>query len=169
MPRVLGLDPGSYRTGWGVVEGVGGQNYTRVASGVIAASGELAARLATISHELKSIVERYRPIALAVESSFVGPSPRSGLILGQAKGAALAVASLAGLEVYEFAPRSVKKALTGSGSSGKSQVAYMVRAILAMPKPAAEDESDALAVAVYHLQSLGTSARLSETGQGGPP
>jgi crossover junction endodeoxyribonuclease RuvC len=147
---VLGIDPGSRRCGYGVVAREGGR--LRVVESGVLVPGErpMAERLALILDGLALVIERARPDEVAVEQVFSGASPRSALVLGQARGVALAVAARAGLPVHEYAPSAVKLAFTGSGRAGKDQMLRTARALLGV---AAElsDEADAIALAVCHL------------------
>jgi crossover junction endodeoxyribonuclease RuvC len=153
MPRkmiVLGIDPGSHRCGFGVVAREGSRLVV-VESGVIEPGDlPLADRLATILDGLSAVVARTRPAEAAVEQVHTGPSPRSALILGQARGVALAAAAKGGLPVFEYQPSEVKLAFTGSGRAGKEQMVRTARQLLGV-EAERSDEADALAVAVCHL------------------
>lgn len=148
---VLGIDPGSRRCGYGLVERSGSRFRARRA-GVIApgATLPLAPRLARILDELSRIIAESGADAVSVETAFCGQSPRSALVLGQARGVALAAAARAGLPVYEYAPAEVKRAFTGSGRADKAQMMRTARTLLGID-PARADVADALAVAVCHL------------------
>jgi len=147
---VLGIDPGSRRCGYGVVAREGG--LLRVLESGVLVPGErpMAVRLALLLEGLTLVIERARPDEVAVEQVFSGVSPRSALVLGQARGVALAVAARAGLPVHEYAPSAVKLAFTGSGRAGKDQMIHTARAILGVTAERS-DEADALALAVCHL------------------
>jgi crossover junction endodeoxyribonuclease RuvC len=152
MPRVivLGIDPGSRRCGYGVVAREGGR-LTVVESGVLVAGERpVAERLALILCGLEALIARARPDEVAVEQVFSGTSARSALVLGQARGVALAAAARAGLPVHEYAPSAVKLAFTGSGRAGKEQMVRTARAVLGVAARLS-DEADALALAVCHL------------------
>lgn len=144
----FGIDPGSLKTGWGVLS-IEGSRARMVDCGVIMApsSRELPARLAIISEELGQLLERHRPDGAFLESIFHAKSARSALILGHARGVAMLACERAGLSVLEISPSEVKKAVSGSGRAEKSQVAEMIRVLLGLPQVAQEDASDALAVA----------------------
>ena len=150
LVAVLGIDPGSRRCGYGVVERTG-KGLSRIDSGVLV-PGDLPMpeRLARIFEELSRIAERSGVDAVAVEIAYCGRSARSALALGQARGVALAAAARAGLPVFENAPAEVKRAFTGSGRAEKAQ---MVRTALTLfgREARLSDEADALAVAVCHL------------------
>jgi crossover junction endodeoxyribonuclease RuvC len=156
---VLGIDPGSLRTGWGVVA-TDGSRLVAVDVGVLrpAAGLPLAGRLSCLHHELSRILEMYAPEAVAIEAVFHGPNVRSLVTLGQARGALLAAAGARGVPVLELSPAEVKKAVTGRGSATKDQVAQMVGVLLgaqARAQLAAAalpvDATDALAVAIAAL------------------
>lgn len=152
--RVLGIDPGSRITGYGIVEGQNGK-LVHVDNGNIAPDSGLAlsVRLRTIFESLKEIIEKYNPDTVAVENVFVAKNVRSSLLLGHARGIAMVTASLANLDVSEYTPLEVKKALVGTGGASKEQVQKMVKIMLSLPEVACEDASDALAVAICHLNS----------------
>jgi crossover junction endodeoxyribonuclease RuvC len=147
---VLGIDPGSRRCGYGVVAREGAR--LRVLDSGVLVPGELpiAERLGLILGGLGEVIARARPEEVSVEAVFSGVSARSALVLGQARGVALAVAARAGLPVFEYAPSEVKLAFTGSGRAGKDQMLRTARMLLGI-EPDLDDEADALAVAVCHL------------------
>ncbi|WP_242394344.1 crossover junction endodeoxyribonuclease RuvC [Anaeromyxobacter oryzisoli] len=147
---VLGIDPGSRRCGYGVVERERARLRV-VESGVLVPGAlPLAIRLGRILDGLEALVARARPGEVSLESVFSGASPRSALVLGQARGVALAVAARAGLPVFEYAPAEVKLAFTGNGRAGKDQMLRTARMLLGVA-PDLSDEADALALAVCHL------------------
>lgn len=145
----LGIDPGSRRTGWGVVRAEGSQ-LSCLGFGVIAAEldGPLAERLVTIFEGLTEALESHRPETVFLESIFHHKSAKSALVLGQARGVALLAAARALREVGEVSPAEVKKAVTGSGRAEKEQVQEMVRILLGLRARAPADASDALAIAI---------------------
>jgi len=150
--RILGLDPGSLRTGYGVIDCAGG-TLTIVAQGCIAtAGGPLADRLRIIHAKVTQLIQEHRPQEIAVERVFLSKNADSALKLGQARGAALA-AIPATLGVHEYAPRAIKLAVVGVGGAEKSQVAHMVRHLLALEIKLGADAADALAVAICHANS----------------
>ena len=149
--RVIGIDPGLRRTGWGIIE-LNGNQLRHVGNGVCKslASDDLANRLFQIYSQLKQVIQLYKPTCAAVENTFVSKDASGTLKLGQARGIALLVPAEAGLRVFEYAPNMVKKTVVGVGHADKVQVAHMVK----MQLPAAEvegyDAADALGVALCH-------------------
>lgn len=165
--RVLGLDPGSLRTGYGIVD-CDKQGERHVASGCVHAKGtDLAMRLHLIHRRLLQLVEEFRPDEVAVESVFMHRNADSALKLGQARGAALTAAVAQGAQVYEYAPRAVKLAIVGNGGADKVQVAHMVRALLGIGATTTSDVSDALAIALCHAHARRTAAQLAAMGPSG--
>ena len=148
--RVLGIDPGSQRTGFGVLD-VAGSRLTYVASGIIRTSQvDFATRLCEIFRCMQSIVAQYQPQEIAIEKVFVNRNPDSALKLGQARGAAICGTIDAKAEVFEYATRQIKQAVVGSGSAEKTQVQLMMKSLLRLEGPVAADAADALAAAVCH-------------------
>jgi crossover junction endodeoxyribonuclease RuvC len=147
---ILGVDPGSHATGFGVVRT--GPVARMLAGGVIrtAARDELPARLLAISTALDEVIAANRPDAMAVEDLFNARNPRSALILGHARGVILLAGARAGLPVHAYAPRDVKQALTGNGGATKEQVRFMVMRLLGLAQEPPLDQSDALAVALAY-------------------
>lgn len=167
MSRILGIDPGSRATGFGVVD-ADGARLVYLASGVIRTSGDFGPRLRTIFLELQQVIGEYRPDGVAVEQVFVQRNVASALKLGQARGVAICAAAVLDMEVAEYAPRTIKLALTGSGAADKEQVQQMVRQLLGLRGNLQEDAGDALAVAICHAQQqrLGAGLRAATTGLG---
>lgn len=158
--KILGIDPGSRRTGFGIIE-VRGDRAELLHSGVInAGGGEFTERLGTIFSALCELIRGYRPDEVAVESVFVSHNASSALKLGQARGAAICAAIAAGLPVSEYAPRAVKQAMVGKGGADKRQVQHMVRVLLNHSEALPEDAADALAVALCHQHTQQTLNRL---------
>lgn len=156
--RILGVDPGSRVTGYGVIEAAPGGN-RHVASGCIRVGGEdMAGRLRRIVEGLREVSERYAPSELAIERVFVSRNAESALKLGQARGAALV--AVPGIPVFEYAATRVKQAMTGTGKASKTQVQHMVRVLLSLPEAPPTDAADALAVALCHAHSRGTLVRM---------
>lgn len=150
--RILGLDPGSRVTGFGVIDsGPAGPRY--VASGCIrVGTGAIATRLLAIHREVGEIVGQYSPGEVAIERVFMHRNPDSALKLGQARGAALCGACRGGMAVFEYAPRAVKLAVTGHGGADKLQVQHMIRRLLGVQGRIGSDAADALAIALCHAQ-----------------
>ncbi len=150
---VLGIDPGSETTGWGVVEG-DARRCKLVGYGTVKASTRwsFAARLLKISVGVESVIEKFRPDVCAVEESFFAVNAQTALKLGHVRGVVLLAAERAGVEIAEYAPRLVKQTVVGYGAAEKQQVQEMMRVLLKLKEPPAPfDASDALAVAVTHL------------------
>jgi crossover junction endodeoxyribonuclease RuvC len=151
--RVLGLDPGSQRTGYGVIDCQAGTE-RHVTSGCIDVAGQdMVVRLQRIYGAVSALVLEHRPDMVAIERVFVHRNPDSALKLGQARGVALCAAASMGASVYEYAPRAIKMAITGYGAAAKPQVAQMVRSLLLLEIKLTADAADALAVALCHSQS----------------
>jgi crossover junction endodeoxyribonuclease RuvC len=150
--RILGLDPGSLRTGFGVIDCAVG-SLTIVAQGCIATrGGPLADRLRIIHAKVTELIQLHNPQEIAVERVFLSKNADSALKLGQARGAALAAVPAA-LEVHEYAPRAIKLAVVGVGGAEKAQVAHMVKQLLRVDLKLAADAADALAVAICHAHT----------------
>jgi crossover junction endodeoxyribonuclease RuvC len=161
--RLLGLDPGLRSTGWGVVEAQG--NVLRfVAAGVVATdpADDLAVRLDALYRGLREVVARQRPGAAAVEETVVNVNAASSLKLGQARGVVLLAAAHAGLAVTEYASKTVKRAVVGTGAAQKRQVAMMVRVLLPGSARLSGDAADALAVAICHAHHDAARVRLDQ-------
>jgi crossover junction endodeoxyribonuclease RuvC len=150
--RILGLDPGSRRTGFGLIECRSGDS-VYLAHGCIVGEGEtMAERLRTIFEGVQGLLDKHRPDEVAVERVFVNRNVDSALKLGQARGAAICAVPQV-TPVFEYAPRAIKLAVVGSGKAEKLQVAHMVRTLLQIQIRIGADASDALAVAVCHAHS----------------
>jgi len=149
--RILGIDPGLRRTGWGLIE-ADGNRLIYVACGSVETSERagLGPRLVTLHDGLIAVIERYRPQEAAVENTFVNGNGASTLKLGQARGIAMLVPSRSGLSVAEYAPTLVKKTIVGSGHGEKAQIRMMIGVLLPKADPQSEDAADALAIAVCH-------------------
>jgi crossover junction endodeoxyribonuclease RuvC len=159
--RVIGIDPGLRRTGWGVVDVAAGR-IAHVANGVCLSEGvELAARLFSLHVALTAVMQKYAPDAAAVEQTFVNKDASGTLKLGQARGIALLVPAQAGLAVAEYAPNAVKKVVVGVGHADKTQVAHMVRLQFPGVALAGPDAADALAVALCHAHLARSAGRLA--------
>ncbi len=152
--RILGLDPGLRRTGWGVIV-LDGARLSHVAHGVIAPddSLSLAERLLIVFEGVAEVVARHAPHEAAIEETFVTANGSSTLKLGHARAAAMLAPARAGLEVAEYAAKVVKKSIVGTGGADKDQVAFMVRRILPSAGNPTADAADALAVAIAHAHA----------------
>jgi crossover junction endodeoxyribonuclease RuvC len=160
--RVLGIDPGSDTTGWGVIEG-DGRRYRLLECGVIKTlTGQrFPARLLRISKGIEDVITRLSPDSCAIEDGFLATNVKVTLKLGQVRGVAMLAAERAALEIHEYSPRTVKQTVVGYGNAEKHQVGEMVRVLLslkAVPQP--HDAADALAVAICHFHHAGIQKRL---------
>ncbi|MCO5162118.1 MAG: crossover junction endodeoxyribonuclease RuvC [Mesorhizobium sp.] len=157
--RIIGLDPGLRRTGWGVVESQG--NALRfIASGTVTSNekDDLAARLCQLHDGIGAVIASHSPDEAAVEQTFVNANPSSTLKLGQARGIAMLVPARAGLRVAEYAPNAVKKSVIGVGHGDKAQIRMMVRVLLPKATFESDDAADALAIAICHAHHRQSSA-----------
>ena len=159
--RIIGIDPGLRKTGWGVIE-ANGDAVCQVANGTCdtKASDSLAFRLKTIFENLTKIVDLYYPDQAAVENTFVNKDAVNTLKLGQARGICMLVPALAGLEVEEYAPNAIKKAVVGVGHATKDQIEYMIKLQFPYIKLNGADATDALAVAICHASHMRYSMQL---------
>lgn len=156
--RIIGVDPGSRSTGYGVVDAVG-TRLVHVASGrVRAGDGDWPGRLRRIFEELGGTLDAHVPQEFAIEKVFMHRNPASALKLGQARGVAILAASMRSLPVHEYSPNEVKQAVTGKGHASKEQIQYMTRILLALSEPPQSDQADALAVAICHAHLRTTIA-----------
>ena len=155
MDRILGVDPGSRITGYGVIEADRGQ-LRFVACGVIKTTVKypLNYRLGEIFDGLNEVVQVHNPVVAAVEDVFLANNPRSALKLGQARGAAVVAAIQNGLQVYDYTPRAIKQAVSGYGQAEKGQMQHMVRLLLGLSGTPSSDAADALGVAICHANQL---------------
>jgi crossover junction endodeoxyribonuclease RuvC len=163
--RLIGLDPGLRATGWGVIDAVGNR-LGHVANGVVRtdANGALADRLKQIHDGLRAVLAEWRPAAAAVEETFVNKNANSTLKLGQARGVAMLVPALAGLQVHEYATNLIKKSVVGSGHADKDQIRAMVHRLLPGIAIDSGDAADALAVAICHAHHAASQARWRTSG-----
>ncbi len=159
---IIGFDPGLGSTGWGVIA-VEGNRLSHVANGQVRTDPKhsLPARLVRLEAGLASVLDAHGPAAAAVEEVFLNANPQSTLKLGQARGVVLLAAARRGLEVGEYAPRLVKKAVVGVGGAEKAQVHAMIQRLLPGVKVAGPDAADALAVAITHAHHLATARRVA--------
>jgi crossover junction endodeoxyribonuclease RuvC len=148
--RILGIDPGLRLTGYGVIDKVG-QQLTYVASGVVRTeTGELPGRIKIIFDGVMEVLGQFQPDAAAIEKVFVNVNPQSTLLLGQARGAAIAALTVGGKPVFEYTALQVKQAVVGNGHADKIQVQHMVKRLLNLPAEPRADSADALACAICH-------------------
>jgi crossover junction endodeoxyribonuclease RuvC len=160
MRRIIGIDPGSRITGYGIIDS-DGRRSRYVVSGCVAISGEdLAARLNVVFQEVNDLIEAHRPHELAIEQVFMARNAASALKLGHARGAAICAAVSHGLPVAEYSARSIKQAVVGRGGASKEQIQHMVRYLLALSGSPRADAADALAVALCHAHTGATLNRL---------
>jgi crossover junction endodeoxyribonuclease RuvC len=151
--RVLGVDPGSRATGWALVIAEGNRVRLERAGVVRPRGAELAARLADLDGRFSELLVELEPDCAAVESSFSGRNPKSGLTLAESRGALLAALGRAGIPVFPYTPAQVKSAMVGHGTADKHQVAFMVVRLLGLNGPPASDAADAAGVALTHIHS----------------
>jgi crossover junction endodeoxyribonuclease RuvC len=160
MSRILGIDPGSRFTGFGIIE-VNGDHAATVHHGVIkTGGGEFPERLGVIFAGIRELIDEFKPDEAAIETVFISRNPNSALKLGQARGAAMCAAISRGLPVAEYSPRSVKQAIVGRGGADKVQIQHMVQVLLQLQEKPAEDAADALAVALCHQHTQQTAERM---------
>lgn len=163
--RILGVDPGTQVTGWGIVEMTRG-GARHVAHGCVRTDTKqpLWTRLAVIHAAITEVAAEYQPSALALERCFVSKNAATALKLGHARGVIMIAALSVQAEVFEYGPTEIKNAVVGNGRADKTQVAEMVRLVLGLPKAAPQDASDALAAALCHVQGAGMRRRLAMAG-----
>lgn len=162
LTRIIGLDPGLRRTGWGVVDS-DGVRLSYVASGLITSTADmdLAYRLRELFEGISGVIAAHRPHEAAVEETFVNDNARSTLKLGQARGMALLAPAMRGLVVAEYPPNLIKKSVTGAGHAEKRQIEAMIGFLLPKARVESADEADALAIAICHANHRQTRARLA--------
>jgi crossover junction endodeoxyribonuclease RuvC len=162
--RIIGIDPGLRRCGWGVIETLGNR-LSFLAAGTVTppVDGSLAERLTILFAGLGEVLERFRPEEAAVEETFVNVGARSALILGQARGVALLAPAMRGLPVSEYAANLVKKSVVGTGHADKDQIQLMVRTLLPTADFKGADAADALAIAICHAHHRVAARRLKAT------
>ncbi len=161
--RIIGIDPGLRRTGWGVIES-DGVRLGYVASGYVESDKDevLAYRLRQIFEGVAGVIASFKPREAAVEETFVNDNARATLKLGQARGIAMLVPAQAGLAIGEYAPNAVKKAIVGVGHAEKHQIAHMIGIHFPGVKLSGPDAADALAIAITHAHHLQSGSRLSD-------
>ena len=157
--RIIGVDPGSRSTGYGIVD-ASGSRLLHIASGFVrAGEGDWSGRLRKIFEELGAVIDIHAPHELAIEKVFMHRNPSSALKLGQARGVAILSGALRSLPVHEYSPNEVKQAITGKGHASKEQIQYMTRVLLSLREPPQTDQADALAVAICHAHMRTAMAR----------
>lgn len=159
--RILGIDPGLRRMGWGVIESEG-SSLRFIGSGTIKSADKapLAIRLTQLFHGLDEVLKSFEPEEAAVEATFVNKDAKATLKLGQARGIAMVVPSLAGIDVAEYAPNQVKKTVAGSGHGDKQQIRTMVKILMPRAVFDTDDAADALAIAICHAHQRGALNRI---------
>jgi crossover junction endodeoxyribonuclease RuvC len=154
--RIIGIDPGLRRTGWGMIA-CEGSRLSHIADGVLTSDQtlSLAERLVQLRTQLAQVIAEWRPDEAAVEETFVNTDARATLKLGQARGIALLVPAEAGIPIAEYAPNQVKKTVVGAGHAEKDQIHHMVKILLPRAQPKSADAADALAIAICHAHHRG--------------
>lgn len=158
--RILGIDPGSRITGFGIIERDGNRTHYVESGCVRAGDGDFMPRLKTIFDGISEIVATYRPAEVAIERVFMHRNPDSALKLGQARGAAICAVLQAGLPISEYTPAEIKQATVGKGNAAKAQIQHMVQALLQLPGIPQADAADALAVALCHIHTSQTLVQI---------
>jgi crossover junction endodeoxyribonuclease RuvC len=163
--RVLGVDPGTVATGWGVIDQAG-QRLTYVDGGVIRARGALPQRLLRVYEEARRLLSAFAPTCVSLEKTFVGENVQSAFRLGEARGVILVASAQAGVPVCEYSPAEIKVAVAGNGRAVKEQMQIMVARLLSLNAALAGDEADALGAAICHLHTQSFAARVREVDRG---
>lgn len=153
MTRVIGLDPGLRRTGYGVIETDGYRHLYQDSGQICPAQGPIPERLGELFVRLSEVLEAHTPDCAAIEASFVAANAGTALKLGQARGALISACVVREIEVFEYSPRSMKQAITGQGGATKEQVQFMVQRLLGLSETPQADEADALGLALCHAHS----------------
>lgn len=167
MLRIIGIDPGSRQTGYGLIDS-DGMRSVYLTHGVLKLSGEsLPPRLGEIFACISHLIREYKPDVMAIEEVFVAKNPLSALKLGQARGAAICAAVHGGLSVAEYTPTRIKQAVVGTGRAEKTQIQHMVQMILGLQQKPQADAADALAVALSHAHTYTTLLHQSNCGKRG--
>lgn len=153
MTRIIGIDPGSLVTGYGIIDSTGNHS-THITHGVIRTQGvNLSGKLSAIFGELTALLDEFHPDEVAIEKVFMHRNADSALKLGQARGAAITACTVKAVEVFEYTPNQVKQAVVGKGHAAKQQVQHMIKVLLCLNRVPATDAADALAVALCHAHS----------------
>ncbi len=151
MTRIIGIDPGILHTGWAIIDSVGNSR-KYIASGVILhkKTDEFAQRLGCIFTEIKKICETFSPVECSIEITFANKNPKTTLILGHARAAAIVAIADCGISLFEYEPNKIKKTLTGAGHADKDQISKMIKLLMPTANPKTPDEADAIAIALAH-------------------
>jgi len=162
VTRILGIDPGSQRTGIGIVDAdeTGKSRHVFHTALKLTDNESFALRLKQIFDEILAIVDEHRPDEVAIERVFMAKNPDSALKLGQARGAAICAVVHKGLAVHEYAPKEVKQAVVGGGAADKTQIQHMIGVLLQLPGKLQADAADALAIALTHAHTRSTTQRI---------
>ncbi len=160
--RILGIDPGSRITGFGVIEVKQGRIHYVTSGCVRVVGSDFPQRLKEVFDGVRQISQHYQPDCMAIEKVFVHKNVDSALKLGQARGAAICAVLEQAMQVYEYAPTEIKKSVVGKGRAAKNQVQHMVKVLLKLPGMPQEDAADALAVALCHAHTQSTLQRLGK-------
>lgn len=162
MTRIIGIDPGLQKTGWGIIEKEGNAlRFLQCGQIRTNARTPLSQRLALIDEQIRLVLRLWNPQAAAIEETFMNNNPASALLLGQARGAAIVSLAREGLSVAEYPANLVKKSLVGNGHATKDQIGMMVSMLLPGAKAASSDEADALAIAICHAHHAATFERIA--------
>jgi crossover junction endodeoxyribonuclease RuvC len=163
MTRIMGIDPGSTRTGFGIIE-INKNNHSCLTHGFISANGmgDLGERLLNIHRSLVDVIEKYHPHEVSIEQVFMNRNAQSVLKLGQARGVALVAAAQFSLPVFEYSPRTIKQSVVGFGAAEKNQVQHMIQLLLKLAAPPQNDAADALAAALCHCHHRQFALKIKE-------
>jgi crossover junction endodeoxyribonuclease RuvC len=164
--RILGIDPGSRHTGFGLIEVTAGKSRCVTHEVISLGDGPLPERLLALMQRLRVLCAEFRPHEVAMEQVFVQRNVSSALVLGQARGVAICAIAEAGLPLHEYAPASIKLAIAGNGRAEKAQIQHMVKVLLGLPAAPAEDAADALACALCHAHSRTLKLQTNKVLQG---
>lgn len=161
---VLGIDPGSQVTGAGIVKQQGSRLVCIASESIRLPQGDLGVRLGRIYQRISELVEEHQPQAMAIEKVFIAHNPRSALVLGHARGAAMLAGVNAGLDIYEYSATQIKQSVVGRGRADKTQVQHMMKVLLGLPEAPEVDASDALACAISHIHHAEVEQRIARAG-----
>lgn len=163
MNRILGIDPGSLITGFGIIDSDGRDSRCVEFGAIQVKADTLPEKLGLIFHQVSEVIETWQPTQMAIEEVFMSRSAGSALKLGQARGAAICAGIVAGLPVAEYSARQVKQAVVGTGAADKTQVQHMVRMLLNLSETPQTDAADALAIALSHAHTQAVVAKIPTT------